>query len=39
MKLIFKIALIGFLSIMMLIPLAMIRGQIRDRQDAAYSCK
>lgn len=39
MKLIFKIALIGFLSIMMLIPLAMIRGQIRDRQDAADSCK
>ena len=39
MKLIFKIALIGFLSIMMLIPLAMIRGQIRDRQYAADSCK
>ena len=30
-----KIALIGALALMMLIPLAMIRGQINDRQSAA----
>ena len=30
-----KIALMGVLALLMLIPLAMIQGQIRDRQQAA----
>ena len=34
-----KIALIGVLALLMLIPLAMVRGQINDRQDAADSSR
>ena len=30
-----KIALMGVLALLMLIPLSMVQGQIRDRQDAA----
>ena len=34
-----KIALMGVLALLMLIPLAMIQGQIRDRQQAAHSSR
>ena len=34
-----KIALMGVLALLMLIPLAMIQGQIRDRQQAANSSR
>lgn len=34
-----KIALMGVLALLMLIPLAMIQGQIRDRQEAANASR
>ena len=34
-----KIALMGVLALLMLIPLAMVQGQIRDRQMAADSSR
>ena len=34
-----KIALMGVLALLMLIPLAMVMGQIEDRQDAADSSR
>ena len=34
-----KIALMGLLILLMLIPLAMVQGQIRDRQEAADSSR
>ena len=34
-----KIALMGVLALLMLIPLAMVQNQIRDRQDAADSSR
>ena len=34
-----KIALMGILALLMLIPLAMIQGQIRDRQNAASASR
>ena len=34
-----KIALMGVLALLMLIPLAMVQNQIRDRQNAADSSR
>ena len=34
-----KIALMGVLALLMLVPLAMIQGQIRDRQEAAKASR